>query len=95
MQALPFAMLVGLAVFFTLAFGATIAGVFRGPARAALGGSAGGATGAVASVDGRSRAKVRAQLLPARGILILGVTTAIALLAFAVPPHRPVQFVAG
>ncbi len=95
MQALPFAMLVGLAVFFTLAFGATIAGVFRGPARAALGGSAVGGAGAVPGVEGRSRAKARAQSMPTRGVLIVGVTTAIALLAFAVPPHRPVQFVAG
>ncbi|MFN7954671.1 MAG: type II secretion system F family protein [bacterium] len=101
MEALPFAMLVGLALFFMLAFGATVAGVFRGPARAALGAqplAASGAAGAATTVATGANLRTRARSgwsLPSRGALIVGVTGLLTLLAFAVPPHRPIQIVAG
>lgn len=85
MQALPFAVLVGVGLFFAMVLTAVLTGVFRAPAPAAVNGRA-------VELGTPRRRDVPAA---ARGPLVLLVTVSIALLALAVPPHRPVQLVAG
>lgn len=85
MQALPFVVLVGVGLFLVMVLAAALAGLFRAPAAVAT-------NGRHIDVTGVRRREVPAAM---RGPLVVLVTVTIALLALALPPHRPAQLVAG
>jgi len=83
MQALPFVVLVGVGLFVALVLSAALAGMFR---------AATPANGRAPETVSTRRREVPAA---ARGPLVVLVAASVALFALALPPHRPVQLLAG